>query len=197
MARHEVVCIPGLGEENTKPLECALGRWRKYGLEPHVFALNWRDGEDFAPKLARLLELIDQLATSGNKVSVIGTSAGGSAAINAFARRKDMVHKVVNVCGRLRVGPTTGPRSFARMTATSPAFAQSVEKCEAVQRELTKPDRQRVMTFHSFWFDELVPSETTTLEGAINKEVYLPEHMLSIGVTLTLSSYILAGFLKK
>lgn len=113
-------------------------RWSRYGLEPRVFALNWRNDEDFAPKLTRLLELIDQLAASGNKVSLIGTSAGGSAVLNAFTKRKDVVQRVVNVCGRLRIGPTTGMRSFTRMTATSPAFAQSVECLKPVRENCQK-----------------------------------------------------------
>jgi pimeloyl-ACP methyl ester carboxylesterase len=138
---HSVVVIPGLGDE-VSTLKKITAHWRNYGLEPIIHSVGWRDGEnEFAPKLKRLVSLIDQLAEEGDTVSLVGTSAGGSAVLNAFIERKDIVRRVVNVCGRLRTGPEHGFRSFQSKTASSPAFAQSVKLAEAREASLSEYDR--------------------------------------------------------
>ncbi len=193
--KHTIIFIPGLGDETTV-LRLITRHWRMYGLEPVVYSVGWHDGEDsFRLKLARLEKMIDQLAKNGDRVSLVGTSAGGSAALNAFIERKNKVHRVINVCGRLRVGPTTGFRSFASKTKSSPAFAQSVRLCEQSIKRLAVADRKKIMTVHAMFGDELVPPETTIIEAAHNTQVPTMEHMVSIGAALTVFSKRLISFL--
>lgn len=195
--KHVVIIIPGLGDE-TRILRWVVRHWRQYGLIPVVYSVGWRDREtSFLPKLAGLVGKIDQLIKEGNKVSLIGTSAGGSAAINAFMERKSKIHRVINVCGRLRVGPTTGFRSFDSKTRSSPAFAESVRLCERGIAQLSLPDRRKIMTVRALFGDELVPPETAIVDGARNIHVPTGEHMLSIGAALTLYSAPLISFLNK
>jgi hypothetical protein len=52
------------------------------------------------------------------------------------------------------------------------------------------------MTVRAMFGDELVPSDTTILIGAYNTMVPTPEHVLSIGATLTIFSKPLILFLK-
>lgn len=191
---HRVIFVPGLGDD-TKLLNWSVRNWKKYGLEPVVHSVGWRDGgNSFEPKLQRLLSLIDEFVEQGNLVSLVGTSAGGSAVLNAFIQRKDSIHKVVNVCGRLKVGPTSGLRSFQSKTQSSPAFAESVKLCESGIKSLSKSDLKKIMTIHAMFGDELVPSETTIIHGAINQKVPTPEHMLSIASALTIFSKSLIDF---
>lgn len=195
---HKVIVIPGLGDHRTKPLEMAVNHWRSQGLDPIVHAVGWHDEEgSFAPKLHRLVEMIDSFVGQGDTVSLVGTSAGGSAALNAFIERRDVVHRVINVCGRLRVGPRTGFRSFESKSKSSPTFAESVQLCEAQEKSLTAADRQKIMTVRAMFGDELVPPETTILQGAYNTRVPTPEHVLSIGAALTAFSRPLIVFLKQ
>ena len=106
-SKHVVIIIPGLGDE-TRILGWAVGFWRWYGLDPVVYSVGWRDGEySFRQKLKRLVAMIDEIVNNADRISLIGTSAGGSAAVNAFMERKSKIHRVINICGRLRVGPTT------------------------------------------------------------------------------------------
>lgn len=193
--KHFVIIIPGLGD-GVKKMELATNHWRRYGLEPMVCSMSWRDGEDFKPKLGRLTVLVDNMAKKGY-VSVVGTSAGGSAALNTFLERKNRVHKVVNVCGRLRVGTHDGIHSFEARTASSPAFAQSVARLESRLSELTVKDIAKIMTIHPLFGDELVPSDTTTIEEARNITIPTTEHGLSIAMALTLFSGPLIRFLLK
>lgn len=193
--KHSVVVVPGLGDDISR-LKWATDHWHKQGLEPIVHSVGWRNFEtEFKPKLERLDSLIDQLVDKGDMVSLVGTSAGGSAVINAFFERRDVIHKVINVCGRLRKGTQTGFRSFEARSASSPAFAQSVQLCETNLESLTDIDKQKIMTVRAMFGDELVPPDTTIVKGALNIQVPTPEHVLSIGAALTVFSKPLIIFL--
>ena len=52
------------------------------------------------------------------------------------------------------------------------------------------------MTVRAMFGDELVPPETATIKGAHNTKVPIFEHVLSIGMSLTLFSRPLIVFLK-
>jgi pimeloyl-ACP methyl ester carboxylesterase len=179
-----VIIIPGLGDELVAPLKLFTSHWPLFGLQPHIFPLQWQNSETFAPKLKRLLKLIADYKERGYEVSLVGTSAGGCAAINAFMEAPEAIDKVINVCGRLRVGPIEGVRSFEAKTATSQAFAESVKLCESRLEGIRSADLKKVTTIHSALFDQLVPPETTTIIGARNIAVPFPEHMFSIGISL-------------
>lgn len=177
---HSVIIIPGLGD-NVQAIKLLEKSWKKFGLDIIPHSIGWRDGEnDFKPKLERLLKLIDKLHKEGKKVSLVGTSAGGSAVLNAFVKRKNVIHKVVNVCGRLRVGPESGFRSFALKSKSSLSFADSVKMFESKESLLTEKDRKRIMTIMPIFGDQLVPSSTVFIEGAVNKKIFMGEHILSI-----------------
>lgn len=194
--KHTVIIIPGLGD-GVQLMEWATRHFRLSGLSPLVSSVGWRDDErSFTPKLTRLVGLIDGLLEKGKTVSLIGTSAGGSAALNAFIERRDSIHRVINVCGRLRVGPTTGLWSFGDKTKTSPSFADSVVMCERHQTSLSGNDLKRVMTVVPL-FDETVPRETVGIKGAHNIQIPTIEHVLSISLAMTLLSYRLTSFLKE
>lgn len=195
---HKVIIIPGLGDNGTRPIELATNHWRRHGLEPYIHLVGWRDGEkSFEPKLKRLLKLVDSFIKTGDRLSLVGTSAGGSAALNVFALRKNRVHRIVNVCGRLRVGPETGFRSFSNQSKTSSSFAESVRCSEKVQKSFSDNDKKRIMTVKAMFGDEFVPPETVTIEGAKNIEIPTIEHMLSISLSLTLFSRVIIDFLKE
>lgn len=197
--KHSVIIIPGLGDNRIfgkKMLELATGNWQNYGLTPVVCAVDWHNSEDlFQSKLDRLVKLVDQLVQKGDTVSLVGISAGGSAALNVFVRRSDIVYRAINVCGRLRTGSRSGFRSFYSKTASSPSFAESVRLFESCENKMSESDRLKVMTICSMLGDELVPPETTKLPGAFNTMVPAPEHLFSILIALTLFSKPLIRFL--
>lgn len=168
--------------------------WRRYGLEPVVHVVNWRDGENFAPKLDRLLDLVDDLSVDGD-VSMVGTSAGGSAVINALFERP-VIKKIVCVCCRLGVGTHTGIHSFEARTASSPAFAQSVKMAENSLAGFSAEQKSKIMTMRAL-MDELVPAETASIPGAKSITIPMVEHVLSITMALTLGSKPLIRFLTK
>lgn len=154
-------------------------------MEGRIFNLNW----------GALLKMIDQYVEDGDKVSLVGCSAGGSAALNAFFERRNTVHRVINVCGRLRTGEQRGFRSYEARTASSLPFAQSVKLFESREDLLSAKDREKVMTVRALFGDELVPADTTILRGAYNTVIPTPEHVFSIAMALTIFSKPLITFL--
>jgi len=190
---HTIVFVPGLGDDEWK-MRLVFGLWRRRGFIPIVYNMHWRDGGHFENKLQNLLQVVDKNLKKG-KVSLIGTSAGGSAVANVLLARKDKIMSVVNVCGRLRRGLRMGLRSFESMTKTSVAFAESVAQFEDHEFVLTAQDRKKILTIHPL-FDELVPPETTMIEGATNLVIPSIEHGLSIVIAITLWSGRIARFLR-
>ena len=185
---HSVIIIPGLGD-NTTYLNLLKNSWKKYNLDIVVYSMGWQDNtKSFRQKLDGLLKLIDKLHSSGEKISLVGTSAGASAALNAFVERRDIIHKVVNVCGRVRVGPESGFWSFVLRTKKSPSFAESVRAFENKEKLLNKDDKKRIMTIMPLFGDQLVPSSTVPIKGATNKKIYTGEHILSIAIAMTVYS---------
>jgi pimeloyl-ACP methyl ester carboxylesterase len=102
MEKYVAIIIPGLGE--IERFSLLSSHWRKYHVEPVLHRVGWHGSEHFEARLAKIVARIDSFSTTGTKVSLIGCSAGGSAALNAFLERKNTVHKVISLCGWLRVG---------------------------------------------------------------------------------------------
>ncbi len=184
---HEVLIVPGLGDR-TNWLEWMARDWaQKYGinLQPHV--MPWSGNEQtFQPKLERFLTRIDSLTKEGRRVSLIGTSAGGSAVINAFTQRQNDLHKVVNVCGRLRTGGVAYP-PLEHVAEKHPAFMESLYMLEEAEKSLDYDARQNILTVRPL-FDEVVPVSTMTVEGACNVQIISVEHMINIATAMTIYS---------
>ncbi len=185
---HTIILVPGLGD--THPLSrfvlrLATLRWQQAGFKVAIHRVGWRDGGSYAAKLRTLVEHIDQLADEG-PLSLIGTSAGASLALNSFLERPRSINKVINVCGRLRAGHHYW-RSLGRMAQTSSAFKTSVETFEKNESELSASDRARILTVRPFFGDELVPQDTAAMPGATNRWIYLPGHMAGIFWSLLLA----------
>jgi hypothetical protein len=182
--KHRVIVIPGLGD-GVRGMRWATQHWKKHGLEPVILPVGWYDSESFASKLERLVEYVDEW-TGNATISVVGSSAGASAALNLFMEWSECIHRVVSVCGRLRKGTEIGLNSFGRRSKRSVAFAESVAMCEERQSFLSSDDHQRIMTIRAWPFDGIVPGDTSTLPGAKNIRVPVPIHAISIAAALWL-----------
>lgn len=192
--RHAVIVVPGLGDQKIFH-QLLTQSWRNYGLTVFVHPMMWYQGKTFRPKLQGIVHLIDSLTKTFTYVSLIGTSAGGSAVLNAFLARKNTVHRVIVICARLRPGQHRGLRSFERRTNKSPAFRQSVLAFSKREHLLTEKDRMKIMTVRARFSDELVPADTAILRGATNITIPTVEHMLTGVFALTLFKKKILAFL--
>lgn len=191
--RHHVIAVPGLGGENFG-FRAIVNSWQRYGFTPHIHNVNWKDGEAFKPKLQRLVRLIDDLSSNNDFVSLVGTSAGGSAVLNAFYERRNKIQRVINVCGRLKKGENVFP-SLNLAARKSIAFKESVLLCEKNEPSLTQNERAKILTIRPI-FDEIVPSVTTSIKGANNSRIFSIEHTLSIILAMTIYSNLVIEFLQ-
>lgn len=171
--KHHIIFIPGLGD-NTFPntnkfytgfINRPLG-FRHRDVKVHIFRPEWNTENTFNPKLERLLKVIDGLTEQGHVVSLVGQSAGGSAAINAFANRPDKINGVVIVAGRLRSGENVSP-TLEKAAKKSKALEDSVLSFEKIEPNLTPEQRKRVMTI-TMLDDKVVPPSTVPIEEATN-----------------------------
>ncbi|MGB4758440.1 MAG: hypothetical protein WBP26_00085 [Candidatus Saccharimonadales bacterium] len=181
---HYVIYIPGLGDHNTKGQEFLLKSWKLWGVQPVLVPMRWADKQAFAPKLKQLIAKIDELrAGSTNKVSLVAASAGASAAIAAFAARRDTVHKVVLICGEVKVGVHI-KQSYR---TENPAFTESVQLLGLNLEKLSKTDRSRMRSYHPL-FDETVPVADTKIEGVASKRMLVVGHPFGIAYGLALQA---------
>lgn len=192
---HHLIVVPGLGGQNNK-FNAMVKLWEKFGFITHIYDFGWKNKEiKFNSQLDKLLHDIDDLLSQGAKISLIGTSAGGSAVLNAFYKRRKQIHRVVNICGRLRRGYNVYP-TLEYAAQDSPSFCQSVTLFEDREPSLTEQERKRVLTIRAF-VDEIVPSSTTTIKSATNNRVISVEHMLSIAAAMTIYVQPTIDFLKQ
>jgi pimeloyl-ACP methyl ester carboxylesterase len=189
VARH-VIFVPGLGDRRKYGQDMVIHLWRLFGLKPHYFPLHWYKPEGFEKKLERLLNTVEELSQNNDSVSVVGVSAGASAAINAFAA-SDNIDSVILICGKINNPGSIGRRTFE----SNPDFKQSVFEVERSLGKLEQSDRAWIMSIHPR-ADQTVPIKDTIIDGA--KEKTLPgwSHISGIFLGLILGSSAISKFVK-
>lgn len=188
---HRVMIFPGLSDDTSK-LQLATTWWTQFGLEPVVMRVGWKEDISAEKKLAELLELARKLASDG-KLSVLGTSAGGSLAFNLFSRNQQLFATAVSVCGRLKAGDQKGWRSLDKRAESSQLFKQLVLM---LNHDFISIDcKNRLMTVSAV-ADELVPADTSVFPGAKNIKIPAVEHGASIVLAVTVLAWPIIKFIK-
>lgn len=190
--RHNVLILAGTGDSRAqKTIEVATKHWKNHGIDVTVYNVGWREGEtNFESKLDQIQNLIDELAQKG-PVSIIGCSAGASAAFNALTKKPDVIQKAISVCGRLR-----GAKEEWSKEMQDDPFIQSVLMFEEQEAQIPEELKKRMMTVSARFGDRLVPKETSNLEGAENITIPTKMHGLSIVMALTLFKKPIIDFIK-
>jgi len=168
------IYINGLGYGKDRPQEKLMKWWwKRAGIDLQHLQTNWYDGGTLDEKLTAATEKVEEMLRSFGGVAIIGTSAGGSLALNTFCEFKDENVCLVSSHGRLKVGdyPASDRRSMhrrARFDTDKPlrAFADSVKRAEDhVASDLTDDDKHRILVLDQLT-DLIVPHETMQIEGA-------------------------------
>jgi pimeloyl-ACP methyl ester carboxylesterase len=188
---HHVIYVPGLGDKYSYGQDKALKLWKWFGIVSHYHAVGWDDGESFVPKLARLLDMIDDLSNK-HTVSLAGASAGASAVLNAYAAKNDRIAGLVSISGKINHPETVGEDLYNE----NPAFRQSMELLPQNLKQLNQQMRQRIMSIHPL-YDTQVPPPDTLIDGAHEKLIWSVGHSFSIGIAITLGAYGICNFLKQ
>ncbi|SRR5258708_6479274 len=190
--KHNVLILAGTNDQmGAESLRFFTNHWKNHGIDITVYNMGWKDGsKEFEPKLAAIEKLVEELAAKG-PVSIIGCSAGASAAFNLLLKRPDVVQKAIGICGRIRGAKTDWGANLKSRT-----FHQSVLLFEEQQDKISEELKKRMMTISARFGDGLVPKGTSHVEGATNITIPMGGHGVSIRAAVTLFKKPLVDFIK-
>lgn len=146
--------INGLGDGSTTPKDKLVSWWwrhKKLTIEhAHV---NWYDGGSFEEKLLQVEAKVDEMLRTFGGVGIIGSSAGGSLALNALLAMRDKNVCAVVAHGRIKVGDypkdhrmSLFHRAHLDTDEPSQAFFDSVTHCEnTTLQAMSSTDKKRVL----------------------------------------------------
>lgn len=184
-----LIYIPGIRDDLLGIQSVLLQTMRLYGVLPLLHEMPWSGSGTYDSKLEALIKRIDSRAARGYSVSLIGASAGASAALNAYVQRREVVRAVVLICGKIQ-----RPEGVADHTyATNPAFKTAMHQLQDTLRELTPADKVKMLSLYSPK-DVTVPYQDTVIPGV--KEQALPalSHGKAILYTISLGSKRIIDF---
>jgi hypothetical protein len=185
------IYVPGLGDQSPRLQATTVFLWRLHGMRGVLVPMHWAVVEPFEKKLDRLLYVIDQYTREGYEVSLVGSSAGATAILNAFDQRKEKIYRLICICGKIHHPETVSSQLYAQ----NPAFKESIQYVQTVIRRLSVDDRARILCVlpHA---DTYVPVEDSRIKGTFEKVLPISGHAVSIGYALTLGSGSVLSFLK-
>lgn len=191
--KQAIIYVPGLGDHRSHGQRKVVELWRFWPVDhTEVVLMQWNQDEAFELKLSRLIARIDALNTQGYRVSLVGVSAGASAAVHAYAARPDTVHRVVCICGKLQRPETISPHTYR----ANPAFRESMYLLPASLEQLDNQQRRQILSIRPL-ADESVPPADTVIPGARTKTIPAFSHVISIAVAITLYSGMVVRFTRK
>lgn len=182
--KHYIIYIPGLGDNYDGLRRFLLFFWRVYGVTVEHVPVKWYDGKPYEEKYKRVNAAITNAQALGYTVSVIGESAGGSMAVNLFARN-DTLHRLISLCGVNSYKTPISPRIFER----GPAFKESVSILNESQARAIKT-RVRQITSITARYDQTVPIKSNVIPGARRVTVWSMGHLTTIVLCLSILSFI-------
>ena len=186
-----VIYIPGIGDDRTGLQEKIIRTWRLWGVEPELWSMDWADDRSWKSKFKLLLGRIDDLAAAGQKVALVGASAGGSAVINTYAARQDKISGIVCIAGKVNNPETIGQRYRRR----NRSFVESADQCADSLKLLNEARRKRISSRYGI-FDELVPKKDSRIPGAHNRVVLSAGHGINIATQIIFGAPFFIRFLK-
>lgn len=189
-----LIYVPGLGDRMPPLVHLqreALRAWRTLGVRTTMFRVRWSSDASFEERLDRLDALVEQFERRGERVALMGASAGAGAVLAEYARRRSIV-AVVIIAGKF-LEPDDIIKPVLERNAP---FAQSLSTVPKLLEELGPDDRARILSLRSAR-DGVVDDEDTLLEGAVNETMRVVGHVIAIGYALMFRARRVVRFLRE
>lgn len=173
--RHYIY-IPGLGD-HFDPLRRLVLRvwWRGRGVRVTFVPMRWANQQEtFEEKYQRVAKAIERAA--GNKITLVGESAGGAMTMLALSRHEKEVDAVITICGYNHDAKDVNPIHKIK----HPAFYRLMPVVDKIVSKLSSQARQRITTIYSTGDVTVVP-EHSRIEGTKAVILHTPGHFLNIG----------------
>lgn len=180
--RTSIIYIPGLGSSYNGLRRVALGFWRMYGTSARLLPLDWYDDRSFESIMNQLKQMINQVPP-GNRVVVIGESAGATLALHSSLLPS--VSRVITLCGVTQ--PTTPISPYLQQR--SPAFVQATRSIPHTKDNDVHSIRALV--------DPIVGKQYSTATGAKRHTVWAVGHLVTIVLCLTILAPLMITIAKK
>jgi hypothetical protein len=168
-----VLYFNGLGSGKTRRREwVAFDYLAKRGIRVIHAPIDWRSSEKFDALFERMTTVTKEKVKDHGKLVLVGSSAGGSLAINIMSKLHDRRLFAITLCSRLHETelPAWDKRTLERVAyigtpKASRKFFDSVTYCgQTAIPKLTKSDKRRIMTVQQ-WTDFVVPRPTMGING--------------------------------
>lgn len=189
-----VIFVPGLGDRLPPLVHLqreALRAWRALGVRTTMFRVRWSSDATFEERLDRLDAMVERYERRGERVALMGASAGAGAVLAAYARRRSIV-AVVIIAGKF-IEPED---IIAPVLEHNAPFAQSLATVPRLLEQLGPDDRARILSLRSAR-DGVVDDEDTLLEGAVNETMRVVGHVIAIGYALVFQARRVVRFLRE
>ena len=168
-----ILYINGLGDGSIGVKDKLVAWWWKCAdVDFHHAQVNWYDGTSFDDRLAEIVGQANRLIKQFGRAAIIGSSAGGSLALNTFYQLRDKNICIINAHGRLCAGDyadnnRNSLHHRARLDTDKPSqsFFDSVTYAEnEVLPNLTDSDKERILVLSQLT-DLVVPTELMSIDG--------------------------------
>lgn len=190
--QHTVIYIPGLGDTNIQNRQKMLKIWHYRHMEITTHTMNWQVDEPWQDKLDGLLNDIDTYTAAGKTVSLIGESAGASAAMQALQLRTTSLNAVILLCGKTQYPDRLG----AHVRRKNPQLYESVSSSHAYIQKMPKSDKKKVLNMHPI-IDPVVPVHETEINGVQNARLPSFGHAASIIFAMIFWNFRMVHFIRK
>jgi pimeloyl-ACP methyl ester carboxylesterase len=187
----EILYISGLGDHYDWIRRFTLRFWKLYGVNVRLIPTSWSNKESYETKFKRITDVIDAIDTRTTKIVLVGESAGGSLAINAFASRKEKIHKTITICGKNNGPELVAPHYYEH----NPTFKTSMYNLEKSVAALSKSGRQRVISIYPL-YDGVVPIRETIIPDCKQVQLLSVGHLGTIFFALTFGAYFIVKLAK-
>ena len=188
-----VIYVPGLGDRMPPVVHLqreALRTWRALGVRTTMFRVRWSSDASFMDRLDKLDALVEQCEQRGERVALMGASAGAGAVLAAYARHRSVI-AVVIIAGKF-----LEPEDIIKPVLDRNApFAQSLSAVPKLLEDLGPEDRAKILSLRSAR-DGVVDDEDTLLEGAVNETMRVVGHVIAIGYALLFRARRVVRFLR-
>jgi hypothetical protein len=189
-----VVFVPGLGDRLgwlVRGQQLALRSWWSLGVRTTTFRVRWSADARFADRVAALVSVVDGCHARGERVALLGASAGAGAVLAAFAHRPEVV-AVALVAGKFR-RPDHLPDP---VLDHNDVFDEALRAVPGALERLGPAERRRILSLRSTK-DGVIPDDDPVLPGAVNERMPVVGHVTAIGFALVVRGRRIVRFARE
>lgn len=177
-----IVYVPGLGDGMSWLVwlqKLALHSWVSKSVRCSVFTFGWSGNEPFDDRLSELNAHMKRKVRAGYDVVLVGSSAGASGVLAAYADNPTKTRAVVLICGKIHDVPAI-PDPLLHYNNV---FEEALSVLPAKLKTLDDASRDRVLSMRTK-ADPIVPKEDTLIPGAYHFAMPMVGHVLGIAYAL-------------